>query len=378
MWVGLQVVTLGVVAAAVGLGPVGWVIGVAYGLGTWILLGPALHRGLALASTATVGRASTPTSTSASSSPVGPANRVTLARGLLVGVVTALVADRADGDMPVALLIVVSSIALTLDWVDGRVARRTGTTTEVGARFDMEVDAFLILVLSVYVAAHLGPWVLAIGLMRYVFVAASWQYRWMRKPLPPSFARKVVAAAQGIVLVVAASALIPFAGILVAAALASLVWSFGRDVHWLWINASTRWQNPHMSQQTSLGSKIVNVVVWILQIALALEFFRNGSALFTDQFVAKFDDIGFGQWFRYFTGVLEIAAAVGLLIPRICGFAALALAGIMAGAALTEIFLVTNGGFDDARLPIIYMLWALAIAAYRSREMLGLVARVRR
>ena len=39
--------------------------------------------------------------------------------------------------------------ALALDGVDGQVARRTGTASELGARFDMEVDAFLILVLSV-------------------------------------------------------------------------------------------------------------------------------------------------------------------------------------------------------------------------------------
>ena len=65
-----------------------------------------------------------------------------------------------------------------------------------------------------------------------------------------------------------------------------------------------------MSEQTSTAAKIGNIVVWILQIVLAVQFVLNGYALFTDQFVAKFDDIGFGQWFRYFTGVLEIAAAI--------------------------------------------------------------------
>ena len=81
----------------------------------------------------------------------------------------------------------------------------------------------LILVLSAYVAVHMGPWVLAIGLMRYVFVAASWRFRWMNAPLPASYARKVVAAVQGIFLVVAASGLLPFAAVLVGLALASLV-----------------------------------------------------------------------------------------------------------------------------------------------------------
>ena len=47
-------------------------------------------------------------------------------------------------------------MALLLDAVDGGVARRTGTVSGFGARFDMEVDAFLILVLSGYVAGRLG------------------------------------------------------------------------------------------------------------------------------------------------------------------------------------------------------------------------------
>ena len=71
-------------------------------------------------------------------------------------------------------------MALALDAVDGWVARRTGTVSALGARFDMEVDAFLILVLSGYVAPTLGGWVLAIGLMRYAFVAAGWVLPWLR------------------------------------------------------------------------------------------------------------------------------------------------------------------------------------------------------
>ena len=133
-----------------------------------------------------------------------------------------------------------------------------------------------------------------------------------------------------------------------------------------------------MSQQTSTAAKIGNIVVWILQIALALQFFKNGYALFTDDFVKKFDDIGFGQWFRYFTGVLEISAAIGLLIPRVCGIAALGLAGIMGGAALTEFFLVTNGGLDDATMPLIFMVWALVIAVYRREQILGLLKLIRK
>ena len=73
----------------------------------------------------------------------------------------------------------------------------------------MEVDAFLILVLSVYVARSVGPWVLAIGVARYAFVVAGWLLPWLREPLPPRYWRKVVAAIQGIVLTVAAADVLP-------------------------------------------------------------------------------------------------------------------------------------------------------------------------
>jgi len=89
------------------------------------------------------------------------------------------------------------------------VARRTGTATGLGARFDGEVDAFLILALSVYVAPAFGAWVLAIGAARYLFLAASGCLPWMRAPLPPRRWRRIVAAAQGIVLTVAAAEVLP-------------------------------------------------------------------------------------------------------------------------------------------------------------------------
>jgi hypothetical protein len=82
--------------------------------------------------------------------------------------------------------------------------------------------------------------VLAIGAMRYAFGAAAWAAPWLRADLRPSVARKAVAVVQGVVLVVAASGLVPYAGLLVAAALALLVWSFGRDVRWLFARRDRR------------------------------------------------------------------------------------------------------------------------------------------
>src|SRR6185437_16653410 len=102
-----------------------------------------------------------------------------------------------------------AAISLALDLIDGWLARRTGTASELGARFDGEVDAFLILALSVYAAPTYGTWVLAIGAARYVFLAGEWLLPWMRAPLPRRRWRKVVAALQGVVLTVAAATTLP-------------------------------------------------------------------------------------------------------------------------------------------------------------------------
>jgi phosphatidylglycerophosphate synthase len=167
---------------------------------------------------------------------------VTLTRATLVGGVTALTVDSFDRPAPVGVLVALTTVALVLDAVDGHVARRTGTVTALGARFDMEVDAFLLLVLGVYVAAPVGAWALAIGGMRYVFVVAIWALPWMRGTLPPRYWRKVVAATQGIALVLAAADVLPrpLTVTVVAAALALLVESFGRDVRWQWQHSPVR------------------------------------------------------------------------------------------------------------------------------------------
>lgn len=210
----VQIVLLTVLAGTVGLGAAGWLAGLAYAVVLCGLLRRGLHR--------------------AGADRLGPADRVTLVRALLVGGVLALVV--AAGPAPVVVLVPLTAVALALDAVDGRVARRTGTASPLGARFDMEVDAFLILVLSVHLAPVVGGWVLAIGGMRYAFVAANRALPWMRHPLPPRHWRKVVAAAQGVLLTVAASGLLPplATTALVAGALLLLVESFGHDVAWLW------------------------------------------------------------------------------------------------------------------------------------------------
>ena len=215
-----QVLLIAALAVAVGLGgtglsPAGWVVGVACG----VITNAALAGGL----------------THYRASRLSPADWVTLARATLAVGVAALVADAFGQRPPVTLLVSLAAVALALDAVDGWVARRTRTTGILGARFDGEVDAFLILVLSVYVARSVGAWVLAIGAARYLFLAAGWPLPWMRAPLPPRYWRKVVAATQGVVLTIVVAGVLPQAlasGALIVA-LVLLAESFGRDVWWL-------------------------------------------------------------------------------------------------------------------------------------------------
>lgn len=164
----------------------------------------------------------------------GAANVVTSIRAGLVGGVTGLVAASFAGAVPAAAVVGLVVPALALDAVDGWVARRTNRVSELGARFDMEVDAFLLLVLGVAVAPALGVWVLAIGLLRYAFVAVGRLLPWFRRRLPYRYWRKVVTAFAGIALAVAVSRLLPGVDVvLVAAALGLLLESFGRDAIWL-------------------------------------------------------------------------------------------------------------------------------------------------
>jgi phosphatidylglycerophosphate synthase len=207
-------VLLTTLATTVGVTSSGWILGLGAGLVITVVLASALQR---------------------TGHRLGPADRITLTRAVLTCGVAALVTGAPNGAARTAL-VCLSAAALVLDNVDGRVARRTGSVSRLGARFDLEVDAFLIFVLSVDVSRSLGAWVLVIGLARYGLVAAQQVMPWLRATAPARYWCKVVAAVQGVVLTVAAAQVLPRALVVaaVAVALLLLVESFGREVWWLW------------------------------------------------------------------------------------------------------------------------------------------------
>src|SRR4051812_40881838 len=104
----------------------------------------------------------------------GPANQVTLARAVFVSLVAGCIGE--PNDPIIAAGAASAAVAVTvMDGVDGWIARRSGMSSAFGARFDMEVDALLIMALAVLAWTHgkAGVWVLASGVLRYVFVVAG-------------------------------------------------------------------------------------------------------------------------------------------------------------------------------------------------------------
>src|SRR3954453_1607095 len=160
-----------------------------------------------------------------------------LTRTALAAGVAALVVQSWTDDVPRTLVVGLTCVALATDLVDGRLARTREQVTRLGAAFDMEIDAFLILVLSVYVVPLVGPASLLIGLARCLFVLAGAVRPWLTAPPPPRRWAKVVAAVQGVVLTVVAADVLPrqVAVAVTLAGLALLAESFGHQVVLLWL-----------------------------------------------------------------------------------------------------------------------------------------------
>ncbi len=97
-------------------------------------------------------------------------------------------------------------------------------------------------------------------------------------------------------------------------------------------------------------SKSKTIVVWVLSILVALAFLAAGGSKLAGAaaMVAVFEKVGVGQWFRYVTGGLEVAAAIALFIPRLRFYGAALLVAIMAGAVASH--LTVLGGSPAAPL----------------------------
>lgn len=126
----------------------------------------------------------------------GLCNTVTLGRAALLSMLFGALFE-VDTVSPwvvfwVALLI------LSLDGVDGWLARRSKLKSDFGARFDMETDAALGAVLAVWLltSGTTGLEILVLGFMRYAFVVAGLAWSALRRELPESMRRKAICVVQ--------------------------------------------------------------------------------------------------------------------------------------------------------------------------------------
>jgi phosphatidylglycerophosphate synthase len=167
----------------------------------------------------------------------GAANQITTLRAILVALIAGLIGEPRV-PMVAAAAGGASLLVTALDGVDGWLARRARLVSAFGARFDMEVDALLILVLSILVWRFdkAGVWVVASGLIRYVFVAAGSIWPWLGAPLAPSRRRQTICVLQiaGLTLAIFPAVGPPLSAALAAGALAALAGSFLVDTVWLW------------------------------------------------------------------------------------------------------------------------------------------------
>lgn len=175
--------------------------------------------------------------------PFGLANWVTSIRALVAIALLAEATLLLATGRPAAgiglrwLAVAAASAALCLDWADGHLARRLGTATRFGARFDMETDAVMILALAAlaWTFGQAGAWVLASGLMRYLFVVSGLLWPVLALPLPPRKRRQSLCVAQVVALILAlAPPITPLWGSAIClAGLGFLSYSFGLDLAWL-------------------------------------------------------------------------------------------------------------------------------------------------
>lgn len=171
---------------------------------------------------------------------LGLCNLVTYFRAMLVALLAAPVVTAGSVmAMPAVAwtVTVLAAAGLTLDGLDGWLARRSDLVSRFGARFDVEIDALLALILALlaWQAGKAGAWVLLLGLFRYGFVGAGIAWPWLAAELPERWRRKLICVVQLVCLTALQAPVLvpPVSEVVAAVVLVLLVWTFAVDVVWL-------------------------------------------------------------------------------------------------------------------------------------------------
>lgn len=107
-----------------------------------------------------------------------------------------------------------------------------------------------------------------------------------------------------------------------------------------------------------------NIAVWTASVALAALFLFAGlpKLLLPEKIGAAFVQNGLPAWFAPVVGVCEVLGAIGLLVPRLAGWAAAGLCGIMVGATIT---MATHGQALGSLFPLTTLALLLWVATTR-------------
>ncbi len=117
--------------------------------------------------------------------------------------------------------------------------------------------------------------------------------------------------------------------------------------------------------------KALNIVLWTLQVlvALALGAAGSGKLLGSPDMIALFGVVGFGQWFRYVTGSLEVLGALLLVVPGKAAFGAVLLACVMGGAVVAHLSVLHT----PPTAPFVLLALTALIAGGRRSQLAGLL-----
>lgn len=93
---------------------------------------------------------------------------------------------------------------------------------------------------------------------------------------------------------------------------------------------------------SAMQGKTTKIISWILRILSAAIFLFAAGAKLTGlpMMVALFEQIGIGQWFRIFTGIVQVVGGIAILLPATAAFGGLLLAATMAVAVLIHLFVI--------------------------------------
>jgi hypothetical protein len=116
----------------------------------------------------------------------------------------------------------------------------------------------------------------------------------------------------------------------------------------------------------------VNILLWVVQVLLALAFFAHGCLfLFPPAAMVEQMNASLPRWFQLFLGVAEVLAAVGLTLPGITRIqpwlVSAAAAGIMIVMICATAFHLTRGEVSSAITTVVLLAMATFVAYMRWR-----------